>query len=201
MKNEHVRVVILRNDGGISVMHFLTKARLQPGGHALDHWDAETIPGVEMVRTVVEKGGRVNGKKVDKQTVVDIPKPVRVPTGWFTREASEANIADEIRRSNIDYVSFQIAKDSEIPTDRTFRGAWSHCPKKKIRVDMDKARDIHMSRIREARNTKLAELDKRKYGPEFDAHRQKLRDLPQTLDLSKAKTPEELKTLWPDDLK
>lgn len=177
MQQEHVRVVINRTDGGVSIMQFMTKTKMQADNHALDHWTAETVK------------------------IKDGEKEIETPTGWFTREASDENIADEIKRSNIDFVSFQIADDSELPTDRTFRNAWARCPVNKIKVDMDKARDIHMGRIRAARNERLVELDKRKYGSEYDAERQKLRDLPATFDLSKAQTPDELKALWPDELK
>lgn len=38
------------------------------------------------------------------------------------------------------------------------------------------------------------------YGAEYDAERQKLRDIPQSFDLTMAATPEELKNLWPSEL-
>lgn len=89
---------------------------------------------------------------------------------------------------------------STIPTDRTFRDAWVHGGDKPV-VHMDKARAIHMGRIRLARNDQLAKLDVEQLkGNDVATEKQKLRDIPQTLDLSKATTPEELKALWPAGL-
>lgn len=95
----------------------------------------------------------------------------------------------------------RITTTDKIPLDRTFRNAWTDDnPTQTIDVVMSKARQIHMDRIRIARDKRLRELDKRKYGAEFDAERQALRDLPQTFDLSGAKDPDELKALWPEEL-
>ena len=120
--------------------------------------------------------------------------------GWYVREASTKNIEAEIRRSNIDFVSFDLIDEAAIPVDRTFRNAWTKCPINGVKIDMDKARVIHMDRIRAARDERLTELDKRKYGSDHDDERQRLRDIPQTFNLSKANTPEELKALWPTEL-
>jgi hypothetical protein len=72
---------------------------------------------------------------------------------------------------------------------------------------MPKAREIHMARIRKARDAKLEETDKQVAaldgGPipaPLRAQRQRLRDIPQTLNLSTAKTPDELKAMWPPEL-
>lgn len=97
----------------------------------------------------------------------------------------------------------------ELPTDRTFRNAWK-ITDKAIAVDMDKARGIQMERIREARDAKLSTLDvpfmkaieagddaKR---AEIATAKQTLRDLPATIDLTKAETPEALAAIWPEEL-
>ena len=103
----------------------------------------------------------------------------------ITPEGSESRITDE----------------SNLVSDRYFRAAWTDDKEgEQTDIDMPKARDIHMGKIRRARNTRLTELDKRIYGPEKDQERQALRDLPQTFDLSIAITPEELKAMWPDVL-
>ncbi len=93
-----------------------------------------------------------------------------------------------------------------IPPDRTFRDAWTP----DLAVDMPKARDIHMKRIRAARDQQLEKLDIETIkavgagdaakAAEIEAQKQTLRDLPQTFDLSGAAMPNELKTLWPGDL-
>lgn len=103
----------------------------------------------------------------------------------------------------------QIVTIDQIPSDRAFRDAWEH-EGDKIAVNMDKARDIHMDNIRTVRNKALADLDVEtikavgksdsKALDDVEAKKQALRDIPQTFDLSAARTPEELKNLWPTEL-
>lgn len=102
-------------------------------------------------------------------------------------------------RLQAEILSWREINEHEIPKDRTFRDAWKDTGK--IEVEMNKAREIQMNKIREIRNERLTELDKKKYGPEFDIERQALRDIPQKFDLSTAKNPEELKILFPEILK
>jgi hypothetical protein len=89
---------------------------------------------------------------------------------------------------------------SDIPVDRYFREAWVSGDKP-IDIDMNKARNIHMDRIRRARDEKLKALDVETLkGNDVHAQKQVLRDIPQTFDLTIATTPEELKALWPEIL-
>lgn len=100
-------------------------------------------------------------------------------------------------------------EDSEIPADRTFRNAWS-IKNKKVDVDMDSAKKLHMDTLRAIRNKQLQSLDVEIVKAiETDdtaakqaviALKQKLRDMPETEDLSKIKTPEDLKKHNPDYL-
>lgn len=104
---------------------------------------------------------------------------------------------DEVRKAHGD-VPFKVIEESEIPKDRTFRDAWDY----DLKVNMDKARAIHMEEIRKRRKVALEKLDiETMKGNDVQAQKQKLRDLPKTFDLSKAATPEELKALWPEELK
>lgn len=96
-----------------------------------------------------------------------------------------------------------------IPKDRYFRDAWKQ-DVTSIKIDMEKAKIIHMNRIRKSRDKELAKLDvewtkkaAQKKNQEADAietQRQTLRDIPISFDLSVAKTPDELKALWPNIL-
>jgi len=106
-------------------------------------------------------------------------------------------------------ISWRRGRKSDIPTDRTFRNAWDDSDSTpKVVVNMPKAREIHMDKIRATRDAKLAELDIEvlKAMEAGDTARvtaiakekQDLRNIPQTFDLSKAKDPESLKKLWPD---
>lgn len=125
------------------------------------------------------------------------------------REASPENIEAEIARAGVPCASWRVVDPASLPADRTFRNAWAD-DGSTIGHDMAKAKAIHMDRIRAARAPKLEELDaqwmratgqsKTAEVAQIEALRQKLRDLPQTLDLSKAATVEELKSIWPADL-
>lgn len=118
-------------------------------------------------------------------------------------------IPDEeaLKKAHPDLVSYREIDDGEIPPDRTFRDAW----KADFSVDMDKARALHMGRIRRHRDRLLAKTDLEAQNAllsgepgriESIARRKHvLRDIPQTFDLTVAKTPEELKALWPAELK
>jgi hypothetical protein len=97
----------------------------------------------------------------------------------------------------------------DLPTDRAFRDAWTFNGGA-VEVDMPKARDIHMKRIRGRRNKKLKDSDiemmiatEKNDAPAVAAlklMRQRLRDLPQNTDLDSASTPDELKAIWPAEL-
>jgi hypothetical protein len=79
-----------------------------------------------------------------------------------------------------------------------------------IVVNMVKARDIHLSRIREVRNAELKKLDVPFMRALEDGNvgeqeritglKTRLRDIPQTIDLESAGSPEDLKAVWSDDL-
>lgn len=121
------------------------------------------------------------------------------------RQATVEEIAAKDIPSGIDY---QIIEESELP-DRHFRDAWK-IESGAVIIDMPKAREIHMGRIRAARAEKFVELGfPHRLNPAVedavvDASTKdtlkKLRDIPQTLDLSTAATPDELKTIWPVEL-
>lgn len=97
----------------------------------------------------------------------------------------------------------------QIPADRTFREAWS-VTGGAVAVDMGKARTIHMDRIRAARAPALAALDVQYQIADetgdvatkraIAAEKKALRDIPQTFDLTKAETAEQLAVLWPEGL-
>ena len=95
---------------------------------------------------------------------------------------------------------------SALPTDRYFRNAWV-CNGSTMVVDMAQARDIHMAHIRVARDAKLQASDvamvramEQGNSAELSTlslERQRLRDIPQSLDLMLASTPEDLKAIDP----
>lgn len=56
-------------------------------------------------------------------------------------------------------VAFNIVSSADIPSDRTFRNAWEHCPIKGAKVSVPKAKAIHLEKLRSFRTPKLAALD------------------------------------------
>lgn len=106
-------------------------------------------------------------------------------------------ITKELKKQEITALSYKEIKESDIPKDRTYRNAWN----KDLLVDMPTARIIQMDKIRQLRDEKLAILDiETLKGIDVQAEKQVLRDLPETFDLSTAKTPNELKILIPSYL-
>ena len=77
-----------------------------------------------------------------------------------------------------------------------------------IVINMPKAREIQMDKIREVRNKELVKKDidfMKALEADDGSHKaiatekQVLRDIPQTFDLT-TDTPEQLKSKWPDEL-
>jgi hypothetical protein len=104
-----------------------------------------------------------------------------------------------------DAVDVVIVEEATIPTDREFRDGWEQTAGV-VSVNMPKARDIHMDKIRLARNEELNTKDIAWNKADtagrsvIDTERQTLRDIPATFDLSEATTPDELKALWPSQV-
>lgn len=168
MTPETVKIAIRRVDGSVAIMHFVTRGRgsILPYGAT---WE-------------------------DKAR------------GLWRREPSDANVFQEIgRQPTIDAVAYRRVGEADVPTDRTFRDAWED-DGASIRTNMPKARAIHLGRVRATRARALANLDaewmraqgqgKKTEAEAVEAKRQALRDLPITLGVDGARTPEELAVLW-----
>ena len=113
---------------------------------------------------------------------------------WHRREALRAGLAfEEIGQSLIDV--------KDVPPD--CRDWVFYTYDRGLKIDMKKARKIHMERIRAARNIALSVLDlETMKGRDVQKQKQALRDIPQTFDLSGAKSLEDLKSarFWPKEL-
>ena len=91
-----------------------------------------------------------------------------------------------------------------VPTDRTFRGAWTFSGEA-VEVDMAAARDIWRDKIRVAREPELAKLDTAYMKAletsadttQIIADKQALRDAPAHSDIDAATTPDALKAVQP----
>lgn len=97
----------------------------------------------------------------------------------------------------------------DMPSDREFRDAW-YIEGEKIGIDIQKARSIHMSKIRKVRNIAIKELDGLvmraiEVGDEVELKRlsiakQVLREIPSKANLDRFVSVEELKLYWPEEL-
>jgi len=103
-------------------------------------------------------------------------------------------------------VSWRAMPDEAIPTDRTFRGAWADTtPEAVIDHDMPKCREIWRKKMRAARKPLIEATDTEFMraletgAPTADisTRKQALRDVTADPAIGKAKTPEELKAVWP----
>ena len=99
------------------------------------------------------------------------------------------------------------AASLEVPSDRTFRGAWQFNGSA-VEVDMTAAKEIHKENLRQARKPLLADLDVEWFrvaeqGGDTSAvaaKKQVLRDITEDARIAAATTPEELKALTIDVL-
>jgi hypothetical protein len=117
---------------------------------------------------------------------------------WLQRMASQVVPADA--------QDVHVVNGEDIPADRTYRNAWTH-QAGIINVHMDKAKDIHRDRLRDARKPMLEQLDveyQRAHERDDKEHmatiasaKQMLRDVTIHPDIDAAQTPEELQRVWP----
>ena len=125
--------------------------------------------------------------------------------------ADEAQAIEKWKLANPGaYISHRQMSATAIPADRTFRDAWADItPELTIDIDMAKARDIHLGRIRIKRNAELSKLDIQATKAQdigdaetlaqIRARKQELRDLPATLapTLASAASVDALKAIQP----
>jgi hypothetical protein len=164
-----ITVAVSRVDGGLTILRVVTTEYVPDG-----------------------KGGRVANWTID-------PTPAYV----------EKIIAKHGWLGPLAPVSWRMVPNSIVDenTDNYFRNAWKDDGGDKPGIDMPKAQAIHMAHIRVARDRALEALDtsymialEQNNTPEkskIATEKQALRDLPSTFDLTVAKTPEELRALWP----
>lgn len=143
--------------------------------------DLERAPGIQRPLTDAEYRAIVIGQNMAKGVIPANTPLIDLPNDWSAATHTPDN-------------------------NRAYRAAWK-LTGSAVDVDMVKARVIHMNYIRAARDKKLEETDKQLAaldggpvpGP-LKTQRQKLRDLPQTVDLSTATTVAALKAIWPVEL-
>jgi len=133
------------------------------------------------------------------------------PTPEFAADPA-SNLGLLLSRSVPLGIHFEVLDVSDVPTDRYFRNAWRMgAPlSKTIEVDMPAARAIHLDCLRAKRNKKLEELDvpfqraledkDTVMQDNIASKKNKLRDMPQDVDMSLLDTPDKIKAFMPDVL-
>ena len=128
------------------------------------------------------------------------------PTPQSLEEMTINEIAQRVVPVGIS--TYSIVEDSVIPTDRSFRNSWVGVDVgttgATITEDIEKAKEWHKTRIREARVDKFAELDieyQRATETSADtsaivAKKQALRDAPTASGIATATNTAELKAQW-----
>jgi len=115
---------------------------------------------------------------------------------------------EQIAKKNVpEGRAWEIIDSSEIPTDYNFRNSWGQ----NFNIDLGKAKEVLMEKIRGTRDKQLSELDLPKTIAEEKGDKKelkriikqknKLRDLPPTINLDQFKTIQELQKFWPEELK
>jgi len=102
-------------------------------------------------------------------------------------------------------VDYKIINDNQLPVDRVFRDAWTMTG-----IDLEKAKDIWMNKIRVVRDEMLKELDvqwiramengETKTAGDIAAKKQQLRDVTIRKEFSKIKKVEDIQNFWPEIL-
>ena len=120
--------------------------------------------------------------------------------------APDVDIKTVVARDIPQSCDYKIVDSAKLPNDRTFRGAWRiDCT-----VDLDKAKEIWLDKIRIVRNERLKELDiewmramengEHKEASNIAAVKQSLRDVTERKDIHTCKTADSLKKYWPQVL-
>jgi hypothetical protein len=136
---------------------------------------------------------------------VQIMQLVQRPDGSYPSVDGELAKWPAVKRDDIARAD-EIAADA-VPSDRTFRDAWTLGANQTIGHDMPKARNIQRRRMREARAPLLAALDVEYQRADESgdtirkaavvARKQALRDVTADPAIEAATTPDDLRAVWP----
>ena len=171
---DQVKIKVVRNDGSITILTFITDDHKQ----------------ITMTRKVPDGAGGFITKVITY--------------GGVKRDATPENIEAELVRAGLDFQSYTIIEDADIPT-RNYRDAWADGSGTAIIHDMTKAAEIMRDKLRIARAPLLTALDvemsrafdDKVLQAEIEAKRQALRDVTIAPAIENAKNIEALDALIP----
>ena len=182
--------------------------------------ELETDTGEKIVCNYLEAQQIRLEKTIKGEKVIDykeylVPEPIGPMT---EEEAIEYILKKDVpaRVWHPDYKynrqMYRIVKRHEIPTDQTYRNAWrlSDTEDKLITIDIDKAKEVWKTKMRQVRELLFPKLDTQYFialerGTQEDQkaiadRKQLLRDVTKLPELEAARTIEELEKVWPDYL-
>jgi hypothetical protein len=128
------------------------------------------------------------------------------------RPATPETVAAEIKKALAPgevATTWRLIAETDVPTDRRYRGAWSDPGAGPLVHDMASARAIHREHLRQARTPQLVALDvayqradergDKSEQARIVATKQRLRDLPADPAIDAAQTMDGLRAAWPRD--
>lgn len=128
----------------------------------------------------------------------------------ISRQYTTELAVSELEKAGLGGLPFRLVRESDIPSERTFRDAWKMAGTK-VAVDMPKAVEIQKDTLRKLRGDKFETLDMEQLKAlvakdeakvaEIEAQKQLLRDVTKIPELAAAQTPDELKLVVPEYLK
>ena len=207
------KIVWTRADGGLSVSipAYNDKMRARNNDGSFKHTDEEFLVYADSTRQRNEDNSYT---QTDKEFLAYAePTRPRNPDGTYVQSDDEL-LQSVIDRVVPDGVTAHVVDDEDAAVkstleDRTFRDAWEW-KASSVKVNMPKARAIHMEKIRKVRNEELAKLDIPYMRAVEDGDttaqstikekKQVLRDIPANFKLSSYKTPEKLAAAFPSEL-
>jgi hypothetical protein len=181
------KITYTREDGSLTVVH--------------------PVEGARLCRSITLADGRV--MQTDAPVTADLffrGWPVAgVVADWAeTEDEFAARVAAKDVPADTQFV---LVDEADIPTDRSYRGAWVQ-KGAKVDHDMSKAREIHKDHLRKLRAPLLGDLDTQYMRADetgdaalkrsIAARKQQLRDVTKDPRIAAAATVEDLKALSPD---
>lgn len=129
----------------------------------------------------------------------DVGVSVVYPTG-------EVSFDTVVQKDVPSGAAYKIIDQSELPSDRDFRGAWVF--DNGVKIDLKKAKDLFKQKIRSVREPLLAKLDidfqraleSNSDTTEIVSKKNALRDATSDPAISSATTVKKLKSIWNEDL-
>lgn len=194
------KIIYTHPDGGLSVIHPTVGARL---AFFITLADGAVLP---------PGANSEAAAGIPPQPVDSILRFWPVPGAVAKWAETEDQFVARIRAKDVpaDAIDVQIVDESAIPTDRTFRNAWT-AGAGRVEHDMAKAREIKREQLRGLRKPKMEALDIAYMRADelgdiagkrhIAAQKQALRDVTMDQTIDAAMTPDELKAVIPEALR